>query len=85
MEHGPGMHGPVLLVLIAIGVLGGLVYLARYRSRSDKREDAGERSGEAREASDRRSDAGPATPDRSDPELDASDAKAGAGDGGTAA
>ncbi len=34
-QHGPGMHGPVVLVVLAIAVVGGLVFLVRGLRRSD--------------------------------------------------
>ena len=36
VTHGPGMHGPVLLILLGIAVVGALVYLVRSRGRSDR-------------------------------------------------
>jgi hypothetical protein len=34
--HGPGMHGPVLLILVAIAVVGALLYLVKSRRSSDR-------------------------------------------------
>jgi len=31
-EHGPGSHGPVVLGLLVIAVLGGVIYLVRRRA-----------------------------------------------------
>ena len=49
VEHGPGMHGGalavVLMVLVAIAVVGGLVYLVQGRRRID-RDSAGGRGPE---------------------------------------
>jgi hypothetical protein len=39
VNHGPGMHGPVLLILVAIAVVGALVYLVKSRRRSDRERD----------------------------------------------
>jgi hypothetical protein len=47
MEHGPGLHGPVLLVLLALAVVGGLLYLLKSRRRSHRTPDASHRSPEA--------------------------------------
>jgi hypothetical protein len=47
MEHGPGLHGPVLLVLLAVAVVGGLFYLVKSRRRSQRTPDASDRSPEA--------------------------------------
>lgn len=52
-NHGPGMHGGVVvMVLVAIAVVGGLVYLVKRRRRSDRdgasdRDPASDRSPEA--------------------------------------
>ena len=35
VSHGPGIHGPLLLILVAIVVVGGLVYLVKSRRNSD--------------------------------------------------
>lgn len=48
-QHGPGMHGPVLLVVLAIAVVGGLVFLVR----GLRRPDGGHASARNPEPSDR--------------------------------
>jgi hypothetical protein len=46
VEHGPGMHGGVVVTaLFAIVVVGGLVYLAKGRRRSDSSADDRTREG----------------------------------------
>ena len=65
-EHGPGRHGPVLIILVAVAVLGGLFYVVKSRRRSDRGPDASDRSPEARDASDRGTEASDASPDTSD-------------------
>ncbi|MGI8886228.1 MAG: hypothetical protein ACR2G9_04860 [Gaiellaceae bacterium] len=63
-EHGPGMHGPVLLVVVAIAVVGALVFfLARNLRRSD-RNPASDRTPEANDRS--RDDPDPANGGDSD-------------------
>jgi hypothetical protein len=47
MEHGPSLHGPALLVLLALAVVGGLFYLVKTRRRSQRTPDASDRSAEA--------------------------------------
>jgi hypothetical protein len=47
--HGPQMHGTALLILLALAVVGGLVYLVRARMRSDR----GHTDDRSPEASDR--------------------------------
>jgi hypothetical protein len=42
VEHGPGMHGPVLLALFLVGVVGGVVYGIRQfvlSRRADRKHD----------------------------------------------
>jgi LPXTG-motif cell wall-anchored protein len=36
VTHGPGMHGPVLLILVGIAVVGVFIFLVRSRRRSDR-------------------------------------------------
>jgi hypothetical protein len=46
VEHGPGMHGGVVITaLLAIVVVGGLVYLVKGRKRSDSSADDRTREG----------------------------------------
>jgi hypothetical protein len=64
------MHGPVLIVLVAIAVVGGLFYFVRNRRRTHRTSEASDRSPGASDARNRNSDA-------SDPSTEASDRNAG--------
>jgi hypothetical protein len=47
VEHGPQMHGPVLLVLLALALIAGVIALVR-RAMANKRSDRDADGPEAR-------------------------------------
>jgi hypothetical protein len=49
MEHGPEMHGVLLVVVLIAAVVGGLVYLVWGRVTGRKRSDQGPASDESRD------------------------------------